>query len=363
MPRSSARMAAPERLEDLHDLPPERLLRRRILGREAADAGRVAHVGAVEADHVIDAIAVEELRAAPGPGAEPAEVVALDAVPAIRRQAPVLAFGAERVGRRADGQLAVELLLVLPDVGAVGADGERQIAEEPDPRRRPRRLPLRVGEPLQVGVEADLALQASPGHGQRRGLARAQAVGPVPPGLRREAIAERAEQDVVVEPVGLALHEAGELGDARHVPPAAFVLEAVERDTQRRLLHLADGVVIDLRRLPHGGEPVALIRGQPLHAARGDELRHVRQPQVDRIDRHRRDGGVRRVMPGRRQLVDRQHQQEIEAGAAMPRGEGHEVGDLADAPALVGRGGEQRQEHASVAFARKRGCRTGHRGP
>src|SRR5436190_22990072 len=56
----------------------------------------------VEADQAIDAVAVEEIRASARSLAKPPEVFPCDHIPAIRRHAPVLPVGAERVGRRAE---------------------------------------------------------------------------------------------------------------------------------------------------------------------------------------------------------------------------------------------------------------------
>ena len=90
-------------------------------------------VGAVEADEVIDAVAVEEIGAAPRALAQPAEVLARRCTSqSVDRHAPVLPGRAERVGRRADRRVEPELVLPRPDVGAVAVDHERQIAEQRD---------------------------------------------------------------------------------------------------------------------------------------------------------------------------------------------------------------------------------------
>ena len=93
-------------------------------------------VGAVEADEVIDAVAVEEVRVAARAIAQPVEVALGEHVPAIHRQAPVLSGFAEGVGRHADRRIEAELVLPRPHVGAVAAHHERQVAEERDARPR-----------------------------------------------------------------------------------------------------------------------------------------------------------------------------------------------------------------------------------
>src|SRR5205085_2374002 len=78
---------------------------------------------------------VVEVRAAARALAQPTEVLRRDHVPSIQRHPPVLSRRAERVGRRADGDVEVELVLPRPDVGAVAVDHERQIAEQRDGAR------------------------------------------------------------------------------------------------------------------------------------------------------------------------------------------------------------------------------------
>ena len=89
-------------------------------------------VGAIEADEMIDAIAVEQIGVAARAVAQPVEVALGQHVPAVDRQAPVLPGLAERIGRHADRRVEAELVLPRPDVGAVAADHERQVAEERD---------------------------------------------------------------------------------------------------------------------------------------------------------------------------------------------------------------------------------------
>ena len=98
---------------------------------------------------MIDPVAVVQIRAAARALAKPPEILARDDVPPVHRHAPVLAVGAEGVGRRAEGYVEQELLLARPDVGAVTVDHERQIAKELHAvRPAPRRRPLRGRDPL-----------------------------------------------------------------------------------------------------------------------------------------------------------------------------------------------------------------------
>src|SRR6185503_1918481 len=139
----------------------ERLLRRLVGRREEPVTALLRFsVGAVEADEVIDAVAVEEIGAAARALAKPPEILLRHHIPLIERHPPVLPGGAEGVRRRADRDIEPELMLARPDVGAVAVDHERQIAEQLDAvRALARALPLRAGDPLQVLVEDDLARQ------------------------------------------------------------------------------------------------------------------------------------------------------------------------------------------------------------
>ena len=146
MPRSSAMTCGAGFAEDCQHAFAERdligLVRRRE-ERLAVSPG--PPVRPVEADEVVDAVAVVRARRSAVPAlAQPPEIVGRDDVPAIDRHAPVLAGGAERVGRRADRGVETELVLPGPDVGAVAVHHERQIAEQRHAvGLRPRLLPLR----------------------------------------------------------------------------------------------------------------------------------------------------------------------------------------------------------------------------
>src|SRR5947207_1601142 len=84
-------------------------------------------------------------------------------------------------------------------------------------------------------------------------------------------------------------------------------------------------------------------RRQPGLAAERLELEHVRNADEDRIDRHRADRRVRRLL-ARRHFVERQELQHVLAGGRKPGGERLDIADVADAPARRGRTREQRDE-------------------
>ena len=175
-------------------------------------------VGAVEADQMIDAVAVEEVRAAPRPLAQPPEILRGDHVPAVDRHAPVLSGRAEGVGRRAQRQVEPELILPRPHVGAVGVHHERQIAEQLHAVQvAARLLPLRAGQPLQVLMEQDLARQLAARVIDRARLPPLQRLGPFRPWLLAFVHVDGAKERVVLDPPGLFAQKRPEGARARRV--------------------------------------------------------------------------------------------------------------------------------------------------
>src|SRR5262249_48670284 len=98
--------------------------------RRAAVAGPA--VGAIEADEVIDAVAVEKVGTTPRALAQPREIIAREAAPAVERRPPSLPSRADRVWGRADAHVEMNLLRAGPDVGAVEIDHERETAKQRD---------------------------------------------------------------------------------------------------------------------------------------------------------------------------------------------------------------------------------------
>src|SRR5262249_9142142 len=79
--------------------------------RRFAAAGARSRIGAVEADQVIDPVAVVERRAASSAVAQPAKITGGDDVPPVRRHPPVLSGGAEGVGWHAYRRVELEFVL------------------------------------------------------------------------------------------------------------------------------------------------------------------------------------------------------------------------------------------------------------
>ena len=97
------------------------------------------------------------------------QILRLVRLPVVERDAPVLApaphefaRGEERLRRRAAAPIEIEKLALAPDVRAVAAHAERDVADQLDvPSRRPSAHPgpLPPGDPLHVGGELPVAHQ------------------------------------------------------------------------------------------------------------------------------------------------------------------------------------------------------------
>ena len=188
---------------------------------------------------------------------EGAEPLALEGERVERRQPPILPLRREKIGRRADRQGRAEALRRRPHFGAaaVGADGE--VAVEPDAhagrmgaRRSGRQL--RVGEPLQPGVERDALgmlvaeaahLRRAAGSVRLRPVARPpRALGPemlrqgLEGGVRFERLAEFAAESVEsrIAPAGADIGEQGVEHRPQHGPHAGWSTRAPSRKAAMR---------------------------------------------------------------------------------------------------------------------------------
>ena len=252
MPRSSAMMRAPLSRKIVMSRSPCASCDELVSRREVLAAVGFADEGAVEADQMIDAEAVVELGAATCPLAQPFIPGPLVHLPPVDRQSPVLPGLRERIGRHADRRVDPELVLARPDVGAVAADHEREVAEDADRGTvAPGAEPLIVGEPLQVLVIADACGQALARGGQRAGIAMAQLGLPVTPVARPVLVVQRAEQRVLVEPPPFALGELAEGPVALGAGALMAIAEHRERLVQRQRL----------QRAHRRGNPPPAIRG------------------------------------------------------------------------------------------------------
>src|SRR4029450_5445906 len=119
---------APGRAKDGERVLAKGVLLRLVGGPEEgpASAARAA-VRAVEADEVIDAVAVVQVGAPTRPRAEPGEPVGRGGGPVVEGHPPVLTGCAESVRRYTNRNVEPEVLLQRPHVGAVRIDHERQV--------------------------------------------------------------------------------------------------------------------------------------------------------------------------------------------------------------------------------------------
>ena len=147
----------------------------------------------------------------------------------------------------------------------------------------------------------------------------------------------RAKQRVVLEPPGL-------LADERPQRTAAFA-RSLRHSRSRKRSNAARSArrfsaphvaMLDARRRRTAVSVSPIAGGSaasPPSAANSGDRRHADE---DRIDRHRADRRVWRLL-ARRHLVERQQLQDALAGAGQPGGERRDVADVADAPARRGR--------------------------
>ena len=247
-----------------------------------------AEVGPIEAHEVIDAIAVEQLSVAARTLPQPAEITFGQHIPAIHGKAPILSGLAGLVGRRADRGVEPEFVLPRPHVGAVGAHHERQVSEQGDvARRRARRVPLLVGDPLQVPAVQDVVREIEARLRERGRLPFPQRRGPLEPRPLTLARAQRAKEGVLIEPPGL-------LVDVRLKPLSPWcmrdplaVAKPRKRLTENGLLQVTHVRVVDARRSPEALEPHSKVGLEPRLASEQIEILELVHGDEQRVDRHR----------------------------------------------------------------------------
>ncbi len=268
---------------------------------------------------MIEAIAVVQPAHSSRALSQPAVIVARHRLPVVDGQAPVLPGGAEGIGRRARGAIEAEQVLVRPDVGAVGADHEGHVAEQPDLAERLARIgPLLIGEPLRVLVVEDLALQCFARILERGRLSGSDRQRPVGPRQAAVVSAQRAVERVVAEPPVFPRRKRRERSRACRAAQPVGVVEQTEGQPERGIFRLPHGGVRDTRGRTGGPERRLIGQRQLRLAAEHAEVVHVWHRDVDGIDRHRAERGIWRRLT-RRQRADRQQLQRAKPGAAQPR--------------------------------------------
>ena len=250
---------------------------------------------AEEPHHVIEPEAVVEVRRVPRARADPGQIVGLHGEPVVGGEPPVLPVGGVGVRRGAERHVELELRGVRPDVGALGAHDEGEIAHELDAELahlRPGRLPLLVQRPLHVR-DLEQALRLAGANLVERDVAAVTLrIGPRRPSPAVVRLAQRRVEREVVEPRALALDECGEAAGSRGLARPLAGVEPLERGAQR--LHLQR----THDRVAHPGSgPARLERPLALVAERlvdggGVEILHRVDVDVDGIEA---EGGERAV--------------------------------------------------------------------
>ena len=164
-----------------------------------------------------------------------------------------------------------------PHVGAVARHHERQVAEHAARRPRPAtRLPLPLGDPLQVGAIAPLLAERGRGLAHRRRIGEGQGRRPVPP--RPFLVARRGSRGTSRRRRATTTRW---LRRRETPPPAACRAPAPRRrsaDTPAAaiaILSVADLGVADARRGPHPASEAPVGGVERRLAAQGGEVRHV----------------------------------------------------------------------------------------
>ena len=264
--------------------------------------------------------------------AQPVEIALRQHVPPVDRQSPILARLAERVRRNADRCVHAEFILTGPDVRAVAAHHERQVAEQRDAGGLlPRAAPLIARQPLQVLPIENFLGQLRARTLERVRPAAAQRLGPVPPRALVVLRVQRAKQRVVVQPPAFIRDVLVKRPGARRVALTLDTLEPFAAAPQHEFLQRAYLRVLNARRDAHRVETRAQPGLERLLAADLLEVLHLVEGDELRIDRHRAQRGIRRRFAGRH-LVDRQQLQDADARRVEPAGDGGDVADFADAP-------------------------------
>ena len=268
-------------------------------------------------------------------------------------KAPGLAGGVERIGRRADAEMAGDRNLLVPGVEAVGLHADRDVEIEPDLHAELLRQigggpQLPVGGPLHEFDELDFVGVRALAQGSASGIVRLPPLfRPFPPRLA-EFVPEHLEAGKVRQQ-GAALGAefvkillAGRLGVG---------LESSKGRAQRPPLQAGDADVIDDIACPQRRQRLACF---------GIGLKFGKLFDVD-IERVEKQPAVRRIRAAVARAVVEQGVQRIEADAVGAEMIGEfdqagEVGEVTHAP--VARGADavklDREQPATVELAAKR---------
>ena len=320
-----------------------------MLGHEPARPVLRNHIGAIEPDDVIDTKAVEEGRSPTRPMGEPFHMSAPRAVPAVCRHAPVLARFAEGIRRRAHRGIQSELVLVDPDIGAVGSHHEREVAEDGESAgRSPRLLPLFLRNPLHVLVMENVASEGAPRRFERRRLPMAERDCPLGPRPFAVRGVKSAKERIVIEPPRLAADELAQCTRTGRLPSPFHLVKTLEGQSKRPSLQAPHRVVRHVAGSTRLEKRRAALFIESVFATAGRKLGDCRHAHVLGIDGHGAQAGVWRLV-ARCGLVDRQQLQHAKPRGPKPLSKLREVGRLANTPALTRRHREEGNDYARAA--------------
>ena len=285
------------------------------------------------------------LREAPLPPREP---VLLHPRPVVSGEAPVLAFGRERIWRRTGLHVEVIQLRLLPGVRAMPMHANRNVALENNPvgvRVGGGFLQLPVQKKLDEAVQLNrVAFRTRCGHQRGDVLVATRLMRrPLAEIRRAEFVAQAAERRVWHQPVTAGFEEFFILGAAKRLH-----LLAGENLPQEAPLHLHHRFVI------HLGERVQA----KAFSFEGFELgavlfgNHAGEIQVKRMQRERGDRGVRiGIGPGvrRRGVVDWKNLDQFQSRLIAPIHEQFQIGEFSNAKTSTTPQTENRNRHARAA--------------
>ena len=268
----------------------------------------------------------------------------------LRRDAPLLPRYAQRVGRRADGRTHAVESLVGPGFGARSIHANGVITVQPHAEAEFARQPAHGTEligcqPLQVGEEIHVVgvFAGEPLHGvAARVVVLLRPV--LPAGVRAQRLAEmpiqRVEQRMQAQRLTVFGEKITELRGARRVRVQVdFAEQAVTRlehwkfeRRHARVVHLRSSAHLRQLRLEHArfGESPRPLRG----AYVGNRV-HVDEHDVQCVPAR---GRIRRIQRriGRKQRMQRAHTHESRTGRRRQAQQFGEIGEVADAPVVVG---------------------------
>jgi hypothetical protein len=191
---------------------------------------------------------------------------------------------------------------------------------------------LGIGDPLQVLLEQHLARELTARMIDVGRFAALKGVGPQRPRPFPLARVDRSEERVVLNPPRLLAEKCLQLPAPRRAAAPFGLEKSRERRPERRFFQTADFRVLDAGGAADLDERGAVIVAERVLAAERREFGDLRHGDEDRVDRHRADRRIGRLLAGRH-FVDGEQLQHALARRGKPGGDRGNIAHLADAPA------------------------------